>query len=125
MSETMWSNKKKKDWNGFVKRVEGHFERFDQAGINYARSIYDPIIKVTRPGDQLVVDITTEVEGLDIYYTLDNTIPNQYYPKYSAPITLPKDVDMVRLISYRNGKPIGKLISIKTEDLEKRVRTTP
>jgi len=125
VSETMWSNKKKKDWNGFVKRVEGHFERFDQAGINYARSIYDPILKVTRPGEQLVVDITTEVEGLDIYYTLDNTIPNQYYPKYSAPITLPKDVDMVRLISYRNGKPIGKLISIKTEDLEKRVRTTP
>jgi len=125
VSETMWSNKKKKDWNGFVKRVEGHFERFDQAGINYARSIYDPIIKVTRLGEQLVVDITTEVEGLDIYYTLDNTIPNQYYPKYSAPITLPKDVDMVRFISYRNGKPIGKLISIKTEDLEKRVRTTP
>jgi hexosaminidase len=124
VSETMWSNKKKKDWNGFVKRVEGHFERFDQAGINYARSIYDPIIKVTRPGEQLVVDITTEVEGLDVYYTLDNTIPNQYYPKYSAPITLPKDVDMVRFISYRNGKPIGRLISIKTEDLEKRV-TTP
>jgi hexosaminidase len=124
VSETMWSNKKKKDWNGFVKRVEGHFERFDQAGINYARSIYDPIIKVTRPGEQLVVDITTEVEGLDVYYTLDNTIPNQYYPKYSAPITLPKDVDMVRFMSYRNGKPIGRLISIKTEDLEKRV-TTP
>ncbi len=122
VSETMWSNKNKKDWNGFVKRVEGHFERFDQAGINYARSIYDPIINVTRPGEQLVVDITTEVEGLDIYYTLDNTIPNQYYPKYSAPVTLPKDVDMVRFITYRNGKPIGKLISIKTEDLEKRVR---
>ena len=94
----------------------------DQAGINYARSIYDPIINVTRPGEQLVVDITTEVEGLDIYYTLDNTIPNQYYPKYSAPVTLPKDVDMVRFITYRNGKPIGKLISIKTDDLEKRVR---
>jgi hexosaminidase len=54
VSETMWSNKNKKDWNGFVKRVESHFERFDQAGINYARSIYDPIVKVTRPGEQLV-----------------------------------------------------------------------
>jgi hexosaminidase len=122
VSETMWSNKNKKDWNGFVKRVEGHFERFDQAGINYARSLYDPIVKVTRPGEQLVLDVTTEVDGLDIYYTLDNAIPNQYCPKYSGPVTLPKDVDMVRMITYRNGKPIGKLITIKTEELEKRVR---
>jgi hypothetical protein len=29
---------------------------------------------------------------------------------------------MVRMITYRNGKPIGKLITIKTEELEKRVR---
>jgi hexosaminidase len=103
-------------------RVESHFDRFDQAGINYARSIYDPVIKVTRSSEQLVVDITTEVDGLDIYYTLDNTIPNKYYPKYTGPVTLPKDVDMVRVITYRNGRPIGNLISIKTEDLEKRVR---
>ena len=122
VSETMWSNKNKKDWNGFVKRVESHFDRFDQAGINYACSIYDPVIKVTRSNEQLVVEISTEVDGLDIYYTLDNTIPNQYFPKYSGPVTLGKDVDMVRITTYRKGKPIGKLISISTEDLEKRVR---
>ena len=122
VSETMWSNKNKKDWSGFVKRVESHFDRFDQAGINYARSIYDPVIKVTRSNERLVVEITTEVDGLDIYYTLDNTIPNQYFPKYSGPVTLGKDVDMVRIMTYRKGKPIGKLISIRTEDLEKRVR---
>lgn len=122
VSETLWSNKNKKDWNEFAKRVESHFDRFDQAGINYARSIYDPVITVTRPNDVLVVDIATEIEGLDIYYTIDNTIPNQYYPKYTGPITFTKDVDMLRVITYRKGKPIGRMVSIKTEDLEKRVK---
>jgi hexosaminidase len=44
LSEVYWSPKAKKDWNGFVRRVEDHFGRFDHAQLNYARSMYDPII---------------------------------------------------------------------------------
>lgn len=122
ISESLWSPKPKRNWDSFVTRVEDHFERFDQAHVNYARSLYDPIIKVKKTEKGLVVELTTEVNGLDLYYTLDNTIPNQYYSRYKEPVLLPADVDQFRVISYRNGKPIGKLISIKMEDLVKRIR---
>jgi hexosaminidase len=123
IAETMWSPKSKKNWNNFVARVEDHFKRFDQAGINYAPSLYDPVITVKKNKEgQLLIDLKTEVEGLDIFYTVDNSVPNQYYSKYKEPITFPAGADMFRVITYRNNKPAGRLISLKTEELEKRVK---
>jgi hexosaminidase len=121
LAELYWSPRHKKDWNRFVPKVEQHFARFDQAGMNYARSMYDPIIKVSKnEAGQLVLDLSTEVEGLELFYTIDKTIPNQYYARYSKPIVLPEDVELFRVVSYRAGKPMGKLISISSEDLAKR-----
>jgi hypothetical protein len=35
---------------------------------------------------------------------------------------MPEGADTFRVISYRDGQPMGRLISIKTPDLEKRVK---
>jgi hexosaminidase len=61
-----------------------------------------------------------EVEGLDIYYTIDDQMPDKYSDKYTAPFVLPEDVLSVRIISYRAGKPIGKFLNIPIESLKKR-----
>jgi hexosaminidase len=123
IAETLWTPPARKNWSDFVTRVEDHFNRFDQANINYARSMYDPIISVKKnSAGQIIIDLSTEVSGLDLYYTLDNTIPNQHYEKYSKTIVLPADVDQFRVISYRGNQPMGRLISIKMEDLVKRIR---
>ena len=123
ISETMWSPKNKKEWSNFVGRVEDHFGRFDQAGINYAPSIYDPMISVKQNGNgQLSIELSTEAQNLDIFYTVDNSIPNQYYSRYEGPIMFPQGADMLRVITYRDNKPLGRLISLKTEDLEKRIK---
>lgn len=123
LSEVYWSPKEKKNWPHFVKRVEAHFVRFDEARKNYSRSMYDPIIKVKKDdkSGQMVLELTTEVDGLDIYYTLDSAIPNQYYPQYKEPVLVPEGTDMFRVITYRDGKPLGKMISIPIEDLIKRM----
>jgi hexosaminidase len=123
IAETTWSSNGKKNWNDFVQRVETHFTRFDQAEINYASSIYDPIIAVKNDDNgKLVVQLETEAENLDVYYSLDNTIPNHYNEKYTGPITLPEGTDMIRLVSFRDKKQMGRLISLSFEDLQKRVR---
>jgi hexosaminidase len=123
VSELLWSAKRVKNWTNFVSRVENHFARFDEAQINYSSSLYDPIISVSKNSSgALVITLTTEVSNLDLYYTLDNTLPNKYYLKYKEPIVLSKGVDLFRVTSYRNGNAIGKMISLKTEDLEKRVK---
>lgn len=123
IAESMWTPRNKKDWNGFVGRVEDHFKRFDQASTNYSPSLYDPIITVRKNKDGLLmIDLKTEVEGLDLYYTVDNSVPNQYHNKYKEPLVFPQGADMFKVIAYRDGKPISRLISLKTEELEKRVK---
>jgi hexosaminidase len=123
MAESFWTPEKHKNWEKFLPRVENHFKRLDAAHINYARSIYDPIIVVKKnAAGKLVIELSTEVPGLDIYYTVDNTIPNQYYSHYTVPIEYPNGADNFRLITYRKGEPVGHLISLKTEDLENRVK---
>ena len=123
LSEVFWSPKQKKNWSNFTNKTAHHFERFDAAGINYARSMYDPIIKVSKnKKGNLVIDLTTESEGMDLYYTLDNTLPNKYYSRYEKPIVVPEGTDLFRVISYKNGKAAGKMISLTFEELEKRVK---
>ncbi|MES1214740.1 MAG: family 20 glycosylhydrolase [Bacteroidota bacterium] len=121
LSETVWSPKEKKNWNSFVGKVENHFSRLDASQTKYAPAIYDPSIEVKKSVDSLpVVTLTPEIEGLDIYYSFDNSLPDNFYPKYSSPLTVPKDAFQMKLITYRNGKPIGRMITISVADLKKR-----
>jgi hexosaminidase len=122
ISENLWSNPKQKNWENFVKRVENHFDRFEYAGIHYSTAMYDPIIRVTKNSSgNLVINMTTEVEGLELYYTLDNAWPMYYYNTYTEPIVVPEDVDTFRVVSYKNGKVVGKVITLTAEQLNQRV----
>lgn len=121
IAESVWSPKEKKNWNHFFARVEKHFGRYDVAEIKYAPSVYDPIFKVSRKADQqLSVELRTEVEGLDIYYSFDNTFPDHFYPKYTGPLTPPKESVMLKVITYRGKKPVGRMIAMPIAELQKR-----
>jgi len=120
VSETLWSPLRNKDWKNFVTRVEDQFVRLDAAGVNYSRNVYDPIVKITKEGDQYAFEINTELDDIDVYYTVDNAIPNPYHPRYTSKVVFPSDAYRFRAVSYRNGKQVGNPILIRREDLEKR-----
>lgn len=121
VSETAWSPAVKKNWKGFVTKVETHFERLDAAEIKYAPSMYDPDFKVTKNDKgELVVTLSTELEGLDMYYSFDNSYPDRYYPKYTAPLTVPIDAGLLRVITYRGKQPIGRMNNMPVDILKKR-----
>jgi hexosaminidase len=121
VAEALWSPKGKKDWNNFVRRVEHHFERFDAAEIKYAPSMYDPIFEISKKDTAtIIVKLSTEIEGLSIHYSFDNSFPDQFYPKYSSPLTVPKDAAAMKVITSRNNKLIGRLIVIPIADLRRR-----
>ncbi|HTL07605.1 MAG TPA: beta-N-acetylhexosaminidase [Chitinophagaceae bacterium] len=123
IAESVWSPNSRKNWPDFTNRVEKHFDRYSVAGIKYAPSMYDPLIKVTKDSTSLSVNFDTEIEGLDLYYSFDNSYPDNFYPKYTkTAVLVPKDAVLMRVISYRNGKPLGRMISISVEDLQKRAR---
>lgn len=121
LAEDFWSPNASKNWAGFILRVEKQFDRADVEGINYSTAIYDAIINVTKKEGKMTVDMDSELPGLDIYYTIDGAMPNLYSPKYSRPVEIPDGPVTIRVVTYRNGKQIGHLISLNPEELKKRV----
>ncbi|MCU0355352.1 MAG: family 20 glycosylhydrolase [Cytophagales bacterium] len=123
LAEVYWSPRNKKNWDDFAKRTEQHFSRANLAEVKYATTVFDPIIKIQKNGSgKIVADLSTEIAGLDIHYTTDNTFPDRFSPKYTGPVELPDGTDMLRMVTYRNGKPLGKLITLKADELEKRAK---
>lgn len=121
IAESVWSPEEKKEWNDFSKRVQSHFDLLDMAGTKYARTIYDPILTVKKTDkDQVLITMETEVEGLDIHYSFDETHPDPYYPKYTAPLMLPKDALHLKMVGCREGKIIGRQIDIPVTELKRR-----
>jgi len=123
LAENYWSPKETKNWSGFIARVENQFERSEIEGVNYSPAIYDAIINVRGKEGQVTLEMDSEVPGLEIFYTIDGAMPNSYSPKYSKPVELPDGPVTVRVVTFRNGKQIGHLITLKPEDLKKRRST--
>ncbi len=65
--------------------------------------------------------MTTEISGLDIYYSFDNSFPDRFYPKYTEALIPPKDAVMMKVVTYRGNKQIGRMISVPIEDLKRRI----
>lgn len=121
IAESVWSPKEKKNWTNFFARTEQHFKRLDIAETKYAPSVYDPIFTVKRSADRnLSVSLSTEVEGLDIYYSFDNSFPDRFYPKYTTPLVPPVDAKVLKVITYRGKDPVGRMMNMPIEELEKR-----
>ncbi|MES2776877.1 MAG: family 20 glycosylhydrolase [Bacteroidota bacterium] len=121
IAEALWSPKSKRNWNDFVNRTEMQFQRLDMAGVKYAPSMYDPIITAKKDSNEkLLIELSNEIEGLDIYYSFDNSSPDNFYPKYIKTLVPPKDALKLRVITYRGEKPVGRELTLLIKDLEKR-----
>ena len=123
IAESVWSTKGKKNWNTFIPKVEEHFKRFDIEAVKYAPCIYDPVFTPKKDeNDRLTIVMSTEVGGLDIYYSFDNSFPDRFYPKYTVPLLPPKDATTIRVITYRGDQPIGRLIIMPLKEMESRLK---
>jgi hexosaminidase len=121
IAESVWSPKEKKNWKHFFSKVEKHFERYDIAEKKYAPSVYDPIFIATKTKDSLLrIELRKEVEDLDIYYSFDNSFPDRFYPKYTTPLVPPKDAVMLKVITYKDKKPVGRMIAMPIAELKSR-----
>jgi len=121
LAEVFWSPKEKKNWNTFVTKLEAQFPRLDIAKVKYAPSMYDADFKVKKvDSTSVMVELIPEIEGLTLYYSFDNSYPDEFYPSYTAPLLVPKDAALMRVISYRNGKPIGRMINMQVAELKRR-----
>ena len=122
ISESLWSPKESKNWENFLQRTESHFSRFDKKGINVAKTIYEPEIRVYQEGRKLMCEISNSFSDIEMYYTINNTYPVTFGKKYEGPFELPAGNYSLRVQSFRNGKALERLLQIPRKDLESRVR---
>lgn len=121
-AESVWSPKSAKQWSNFLARVETHFSRFDATDTKISKAIYDPIIKVKRQGGKLTCELSSDVPDVVLYYTVDNTFPDNFSTQYNQIIQIPKGELSLKVQAYRNNQPIGRMLSISRADLEKRTK---
>src|SRR5258708_12069726 len=108
LAEVYWSPKKARNWDDFTRRMEAEFKRMDAAGIKYARSAFNPILVPKRmPSGEITVGLVSEISGLDMYYSFDQTNPDSTYPKYDGtPLRFPMAARQINVVTYRTRHPI-------------------
>jgi len=121
ISESVWSPSKNKNWEDFSSRVEHHFKRFDAFEKPICKAVYDPIVKTKREGEKMICTLSSELSNVDLYYTIDGSFPAKYSPKYAVPFEIPEGEVTFRVVAYRNGKQIGRILTISRELLVKRI----
>jgi len=123
LAEVLWSPKRDREWSDFASRVEAQFPRFRLARVNIAPSMYDPFITPSRDASgNLLLSFSTEKPGLDVYYTFDYTFPDDFAAKADGTaVEVPKGAEDVWAISYRDGKPVGRLLKVSLRSLDRRL----
>jgi hexosaminidase len=121
ISESVWSPAKNKNWENFSARVEQHFKRFDSVEKPICKAIYDPIVKTKMVDKKMICTLSSELSNVDLYYTIDGSFPAKYSTKYTAPFEIPNADITFRVVAYRNGIQIGRLLTISKEMLKSRV----
>ena len=122
LSEALWSPLSAKDYKNFLERTEAHFDRFDQAGRNIAKTIYEPKVKVKMEGGKLICTLDKSFDDIEMRYTIDNTYPVGLGQVYTDTFEVPQGDLKLRVQSYRDGEPIGRMLIIDRKDLEARAK---
>ncbi|MDC1105896.1 family 20 glycosylhydrolase [Prolixibacteraceae bacterium] len=131
MSEVVWTNQENRDWEDFQKRMNKEYKRYQEAGINYAKSAFNVNFKTAFNESQKVNVISLNASSLtgDIYFTLDESEPSGRSMRYNKPITIDKTTT-IRAIQIKDGKTVSKVTEItvyvhKASDAKLTHHTTP
>jgi hexosaminidase len=123
LAEVLWSPLTARDWNSFMSRLPYQFQRLDAAGVNYSRSVYDPIINMVSENGIKKIVITCEVENYHLHYSFDESYPDAYYPTYFGPIDIPKGAGRIRAVAVKQmGGDVSRVVTIDLKELEKRMK---
>ena len=88
LAEVVWSPVQNKNWENFNQRLQHHFKRFDETGLQYSHGNFKVYIKPISNNGELTASLSTEMLGADIYYSLDGSIPSAQSKKYTKPILI-------------------------------------
>lgn len=110
IAETGWT-RKGKDWDGFTRRLEKHFDRLDGMEVGYCDAFYNPLIIFHKDTQHnMVVSMTVDAPDAKIHYTLDGSKPTVDSPVYDKPFSINRS-QIVTAMAVRDGRQIGNIKS--------------
>ncbi|MEZ4934034.1 MAG: family 20 glycosylhydrolase [Saprospiraceae bacterium] len=108
IAENAWSLQEKENWDEFIERLYPQLNRLEIQKIRYAKSAFNVWINHRGNGENIIVDLFTEANGLEIKYTLDGSLLDTNSNLYTKPFVLNNSA-MVKAAAFKNGRIIGKI----------------
>ncbi|GAB3026764.1 glycoside hydrolase family 20 protein [Niabella terrae] len=88
LAELDWTPPARKNWDDFNARVQQHFKRFDQQGLNYSKGNFTVRIQPGFQDGRLTATLSSEIPGTIIHYTTDGREPDLQSAIYNGPIPI-------------------------------------
>ncbi len=108
-AEVVWTDKPRRDYADFSRRLPTEFERLRLLGVNFASSFYDVTMTGKPTGNgQVEVSLSADKMVQQIHYTIDGGTPTAESPMYAGPIVL-SHTAIVRAAPFGNGRMLSRV----------------
>lgn len=109
VAENGWTSQEAKDWDGFSKRLLSQLKKLEAKGERFATSAYN--VKINHQGHPegyIDISLETEVDDLDIYYSLDGKEPTKESRKYKESFLIDSTCTL-KTTSFLDGVQVGNI----------------
>lgn len=103
LAEVFWTSKEKQSWEGFQRRMQTHYNRYDEAGYSY-RVPQPKLLSKNEVDGGFKIELENVVAGAEIRFTTDGVKPNVYSEIYTEPIIIKRlqDFQAITVVSRRH-----------------------
>lgn len=111
VAENGWTKQENKSWDNFTERLSLQMKRLNAQEVRYAISSFSPWIDHKGNGETIEVTLKTEVNNLNIYYTLDGSEPTTNSMLYNNKFTVDKSIQL-RAQAFKDSVAVGYLSAL-------------
>lgn len=92
LAEVLWTPLARQNWKDFENRMRSQYSRYDAAGIGYRMPV-PKLISQEKTAAGFVIKLENLVDGAEIRYTTDGSLPNVYSPVYTKAVAVKELAD--------------------------------
>lgn len=110
LSEVMWTEPSRKNWEDFKWKMETQYERYEELGINYSKSAYNVYfdIKTDSLNNQAIIALSTDSYKPVIRFTIDGSDPTNASEKYEKPFRVNSKLT-IKAANFKNEEIISSI----------------